>query len=359
MKKILAMLLALTLIFTLAACQKDPATDPDDGPEVGGSAGTDDPGQSDDGTEADDSNPGGDDPVDPIPPKVQGYYEIPSGEAALAAAGLLDTEYYSLFDSSAISLTAAARQPVMFKEGTLDAAIVSTQDALKIYNDTDGAVELAAVTTAGSLQLVEVGDTVHTIYDLAGKTVYVAADDTIRYRSGDAKIFEYILTEYGFDIGDGIFLEYVGINEFMEKVDAGEATLGILPASDAVKVTTSIPGARIAISLADEWENVTGRTLLPDSCVIVRKGADAEFIGHFLTDLRDSAEHVADNIPAALEHHLVSSEAEAAAILDVCDYLWLDGADNLREALDLYLEVMYGLDPAAIGGSLPDDGFYR
>ena len=57
-------------------------------------------------------------------------------------------------------------------QGEFDIAAVPTNVASVLYNKTEGAVQLAALNTLGVLYCVEIGDTVHSIEDLAGKTVY-------------------------------------------------------------------------------------------------------------------------------------------------------------------------------------------
>ena len=74
--------------------------------------------------------------------------------------------------------------------------------------------------------------------------------------------------------------------------------------------------------------------------------------------MKASVEHIPDHIPAAVAHGLADSEEEARAILELCEFTWIDDPKEMREALELYYSIMFDLDPSLLGGSLPDDGFY-
>ena len=59
-------------------------------------------------------------------------------------------------------------------QGSLDIAAVPANLASILYNNTDGAVQVLTVNTLGVLYIVENGDTVHSVSDLAGKTIYAS-----------------------------------------------------------------------------------------------------------------------------------------------------------------------------------------
>ena len=70
--------------------------------------------------------------------------------------------------------------------GEIDIAAVPSNLAANIYNKTEGKVQVVAVNTLGVLNLVERGNTVNSISDLKGKTIYATGmgavpEYTIRY----------------------------------------------------------------------------------------------------------------------------------------------------------------------------------
>ena len=69
---------------------------------------------------------------------------------------------------------AAAPDEVSAKlvQGEVDIAAVPANLASVLYNKTNGGVQVLAVNTLGVLYIVEDGDTVHSIADLKGRTIY-------------------------------------------------------------------------------------------------------------------------------------------------------------------------------------------
>ena len=81
---------------------------------------------------------------------------------------------------------------------------------------------------------------------------------------------------------------------------------------------------------------MTGQSLWPGLCLAVRQDAEG-------------AEALASAAKKALE---------GAKALPGTEYMYVTGADTLRESLRSYLSLLYRLDPEIIGGYIPDDGFY-
>ena len=63
--------------------------------------------------------------------------------------------------------------PLLVK-GDLDAAAVPANLAATLYNKTNGAVEVACINTLGVLYIVESGDSIGSVEDLRGKTIYAS-----------------------------------------------------------------------------------------------------------------------------------------------------------------------------------------
>ena len=63
--------------------------------------------------------------------------------------------------------------PLIAKEG-VDIAAVPANLAATLYNKTEGGVRVIAINTLGVLYICELGDTVHSVEDLRGKTIYAS-----------------------------------------------------------------------------------------------------------------------------------------------------------------------------------------
>lgn len=353
-KKGTALLLALLLICALTGCRRGggPSEPPTDPPASG-------PGESQGTSEPTPSRPEGSEPTAAAPSTeatgaTQGPTEATSGPedpgaltiglmddaAALGAAGLYGGPYTLVPDVS--------DPGDRLVSGALDAALVPLDEAARLYASTDGAVRIAAVTASGGWGIVERGNTVHNIWDLAGKTVYVAEDS----RDG-LELFTYTVRQYDFVVGDTLFIETVPADRLMDH----DLTL-----MDAEQVGVTIvrdPATHKALDIGQEWTEVTNTAFLPAACLVVGPGVTDEELAALLPALKASQETVSDNLDKAVALGLSDSQEEAWASLECLKFMWLQGADTIREELTDYFMCLFQIDPALIGGYIPDDEFYR
>lgn len=354
--RIAALLLALALIPALSCCAvvEDPRTS--------GSDGTLKPGENISDTPSDDTpgpKPGEDpsrdmsgDPTDADDTDVPEGPDIPTPSAgalriglcadaaAIGAAGLAKNEEYRLVFGTP-DLTAA------FSNGELDAALVPIDAAAQIYAATDGKVRLAAVTASGGWKVVERGTAVRDIWGLAGKTVYVPQESSMA-----VGLFEYVATGYDFMIGDTLMIEAVPTSEL------SQYDLALMPATIAGSLIVRDADTHLALDLGEELENITGMQLLPVGCLIVASGMDAGKVETLLGDLKASQDSLSENLDMAVALGMAASEEEAwAAAHDSCRLGWYTG-EEMRDRVESFMTLLYSLDPALLGGHIPDDGFY-
>ena len=91
------------------------------------------------------------------------------GPTAMGMAQLLDDENYEF------SLAASPDEIVpMIVQGQVDVAAVPSNLASVLYQKTDKNVSVLAVNTLGVLYLVENGDSIQSVDDLKGKTIYAS-----------------------------------------------------------------------------------------------------------------------------------------------------------------------------------------
>ena len=92
--------------------------------------------------------------------------------------------------------------PLMVR-GELDMALIPCNLASVLYNNTKGAVEVLAVNTLGVLYVLEAGDKVNSVADLAGKTVYSTGKNTTPQYA-----LNYVLSKNGLDPEKDLTVEY-------------------------------------------------------------------------------------------------------------------------------------------------------
>ena len=137
-----------------------------------------------------------------------------------------------------------------------------------------------------------------------------------------------------------------------------------VPAATALQVKSE-GNIQPVFDLSEEWEMVSENSSLVMGCIVVRTAfaqEHPEAVQAFLNEYAVSIDYVRTNAdgPAAqmvADAGLVPSAAIAAKAIPQCNLTYLAGED-MRDAIQNYFFALAEIDPAAIGGSIPDDAFY-
>ena len=244
--------------------------------------------------------------------------------------------------------------------GSVDIAAVPVNLASVLWNKTEGGVQVAAVNTLGVLYILENGDTVHSVADLAGKTLYATGQGaTPEY------VLNYLLTANGLDPETDLTIEYVAEHtELATKMAAGEVVLGMLPEPNVTAALSGNPDLRIALDLTEEWDKVSDSALI-QGCIVVNRQFAEDYpnaVETFLEEYRASVDFVNANpedASALIESAgIVPKAAVALKALPNCNICLMTG-DEMKTAVRQMLEVLCSADPKSVGGALPDEEFYR
>lgn len=248
-------------------------------------------------------------------------------------------------------------------QGDVDVALLPANLAAVLRARTVGtpaAVQVAAISTLGVLHVVEVGDTVTTLADLRGRTVYSTG------RGATPQwVLEHLLAVHGLDPAADLRLQYLSEpTEVAARLAAEPGAVAVLPQPYVTVVAAQVPGARAALDLTDVWTDVEPASQLVTGVVVVRAQFAREHapaFHEFLADYADSAaftnEHPDEAGDLVAAAGIVPTAAVATAAIPGSHVTYVDGP-AMRTALAGYLGVLHDADPAAVGGALPDDDFY-
>jgi len=254
--------------------------------------------------------------------------------------------------------TADEIAPLLIK-GELDAAAVPCNLASTLYNKTEGEVIVAAVNTLGVLYVVENGESVSSIEDLRGKTIYSTGQGTT-----PEYIFRSILSQNGIDPDTDVTIEYKSesteIAALLGATD--ESVIAVLPQPYVTAVQTQNENVRIALDLTEEWEKVNDGSVVTGTLVVRKSFAEEhpDAFGAMLEDYKQSVEFVNSDVEAAaalIEQYDIAKAAVAKKALPYCNITFMTG-EEMKEAVSAYLQVLFDQNPAAVGGNMPDDAFY-
>ncbi|MPM55789.1 hypothetical protein SDC9_102586 [bioreactor metagenome] len=240
--------------------------------------------------------------------------------------------------------------------GEIDIAAVPTNLAAVLYNKTEGGVSVLAVNTLGVLYVLENGDSVNSISDLSGKTIYSSGQGAV-----PEYVLNYMLEKNG--VTDAA-IEYMSEHEEVAAALAdGTAQIAMLPEPFVTAAMMKNPDLRIALNVTDEWSKVSDSELAM-GCIIVRNDFLKEHEGAvqtFLSEYKDSIEFVNNNITDAsklVEKYGIMATAQAAEkSIPNCNIVFVDGSEMENMLNGLY-DVLYAANPKAVGGTVPAKEFY-
>lgn len=244
--------------------------------------------------------------------------------------------------------------------GDIQIAAIPSNLASVLYNKTKGGIKVAGINTLGVLYLVETGDTIHSVEDLKGKTIYSTGKGTTPEFT-----LNYLLKSAGIDPVNDVTIEF--------KSEATEVAAILSEASDAVAmlpqpyVTTVMmqnEAVRIALDVTEEWEKLSddGSTVVTGVVVVNSKFLEENeaAVKTFLDEYSTSVAFVNDNVEEAasiVEEFDIVKAAVATKAIPYCNITLIEG-DEMKEKIAGYLNVLFEQEPNSVGGALPLDDFY-
>lgn len=199
-----------------------------------------------------------------------------------------DAEAKQTFNTYNVSMYGTVDEIVAgISDGSIDIANVPCNLASVLYNKTKGAISVAAVNTLGVLYVVETGDTIQSVADLKGKTIYSTGKGTTPEFA-----LNYILRENGIDPETDVTIEFKSeATEVAALLAASSAdAIAVLPQPFVTTAMMQNEKLRIALSLTEEWDKlqgnggstlVTGVTIVRNEAVEKNPQAFAEFLKEY------------------------------------------------------------------------------
>jgi NitT/TauT family transport system substrate-binding protein len=255
--------------------------------------------------------------------------------------------------------TAADEITTALIQGDLDIALIPANVASVLYNKTEGQVLVLDINTLGVLYMLESGNDIHSVEDLAGRTIYLPGKGT----TPDYAL-QYLLAQHGLTVDD-VDLEYKSEGtEVIAALAENPDAVGLLPQPAATSACIQNESLRVALDLTAEWDAVSADSSLVTGVTVVRKAFLEEneaAVRSFLAAHEASAAYTNENIEEAAELvadlGIVPKAAIAAKAIPYCNITCITG-EEMKTALSGYLQVLEEQNPQSIGGVLPGDDFY-
>jgi NitT/TauT family transport system substrate-binding protein len=243
--------------------------------------------------------------------------------------------------------------------GEVAVAAVPSNVAAVLYNKMGGGIQIAAVTTMGVLYIVENGDTVNSLADLSGKTIWATGQG-----STPEYVLQRLLEANGVTDAD---VQFMGAHaDLANALAAGDENvrIALLPEPFVSTVLAKNPDIAVKIDINAEWQKIYGADAgMPMGVTIVSDALAADTAGmqKLFADCSASVAYVTGESEAAaadiVAQQIVGSEAVALSAIPRCGISFITGGDA-KAILDDYFAVMFESNPESIGGAIPDDAIY-
>lgn len=334
LKRFFSMVLILVFALSLAACSGKPAKDPSDSSGNGADAVT----------------------KDPVSMRV---FPL-SGPTGLGMAKLMadsddkkteNAYQFEVYDSPEALLP-------QITSGNYEIAALPTNVAAKLYQKTNGALQILAVNTLGVLYVLEIGtETVHSVADLKGKTVYTTGQG-----STPEYALRYLLEKNGLNPDTDVEIVYEATADEVVAHAASGAVM-MLPEPKVTAVKSQVEGIRVALDVSAEWDKISDTPLVQGCVVVNRKFAQENpaAVAAFLKEYEASISYVSQNPADAsvfvAKYGIMPKAPLAEKAIPNSNLVFLAGSE-MKATLDNFYQVLFKADPSSVGGALPDSGFY-
>ena len=278
------------------------------------------------------------------------------GPTGMSAAWLMDQNDQKL-SANEYNFTVAGTPDAITGQlinGDMDIAALPTNAISALYNKTEGKISVLGVNALGVLYILENGNSINSVSDLAGKTVLASGKgSTAEY------MLNYILEK------NGVIAEIVWAAEHSEAATLalkGDYDIVMLPEPFVTNVTAKSDAFRVALDLTEEWEALGNGELTMGGIAVrtafLEEHPDAvkAFVDEYGKSVAFTNSQPEDAAKLIAKYEIAAEEVAKNAI-PRCNIVWLHGKDY-KAVLENFLGVVYNANPAGIGGKMPGNDFY-
>lgn len=246
--------------------------------------------------------------------------------------------------------------------GGVDIAALPTNVAAAVYNKSEQEISVAAINTLGVLHILERGDTIQSISDLEGKTIYATGQG-----STPEYVLNYILQKNNIQ---NVTIEYMAEHaELATALLAGDVNIALLPEPNVTAVLLKDNSIRQALDLTEEWNdtqitNSLAPSQLAMGCIVARKDFiqnNTDAFENFLKEYEESVNYVNNNISEAAElvqkYGIMDSATAAEKAIPNCNIVFIAN-EEMKNTLQNFYQILFQANPKSIGGALPNEDFY-
>lgn len=246
-------------------------------------------------------------------------------------------------------------------KGDIQFAALPCNAAATLYNKSEGKIQLLGINTLGVLYILENGNTIQSIADLKGKTIYTTGKGTTPEYT-----LRHLLKSAGIDPDKDVVIEFKSeaAEVAQTMMAAGDGSVAMLPQPYVTTLQNNNTDIRIALDVTKEWEAVTkdGSTVVTGVIAVNTKYYEnnKQTVDKFMEEYQSSVSYVNANVEAAanlVEEFDIFKAAVAKKAIPYCNITFITG-EACKNKVSKYLTVLFNENAAAVGGKMPDEKFY-
>lgn len=246
--------------------------------------------------------------------------------------------------------------------GSVDIAAVPTNLAAVLHQKTKGEVQMLAINTLGVLSILEKGDSVHAMADLAGKTIVLSGQGAV-----PEYVLAYLLQANGVANAQMVFKSEH--NEVSTLAASGKADLVMLPQPMATALLMKDPDFRVAVDISQAFAQAAAQqgyagAQLAMGCLVIRKDfarRNAWPVKLFMEEYAKAVDFVNQQPDAVAEQiaaaKILPNAAIAKKAIPLSNIVYIDKG-KMKDAAGPLLEILFKANPASVGGKLPTNDLY-
>lgn len=243
--------------------------------------------------------------------------------------------------------------------GNFDLAACPLNMASVMYNKLSGNLQILAINTLGTLYMLSTND-VADIGALRGKTVVLAGQGaTPEY------VLNYLLEKNG--LQDAVTVEFKSehaeVATLAAAADANDTRVFLLPEPNVTAAMLQNKALKNVLDLSSAFESASGVSLAM-GCIVAKKDfaeQNKSAIDAFLAEYKASVDFTASDVDGAAalceQYGIIPKAAVAKQAIPRCSITCVTGADMQKIATE-NLNVLLNADMKAVGGKLPGNDFW-
>lgn len=283
------------------------------------------------------------------------------GPTGMGAIKLMDDSENGEYPNYHFTLTPEVGDIVgRLSNGELDIGALPTNVAANLYNKTSGGVKIIAINCLGVLYVLENGDSVKSVEDLRGRTIYCNGQG-----SNPEFTINYVLRQNGLEPGTDVEVKFADAGEISTKMITGEIDLCMLPVPAVTTIMMKNTNVRKALDMTAEYATAANNgSVLTMGCLAARTefiNEHPEAVDAFLENYKKTVNEVLEDVDASAElvaKYEITGSAEIAKLaIPDASIVCIIGSE-LKPSLEGYFQVLFDADPVSVGGTMPADDFY-